>query len=304
MIDLVEATERSSRGHTLSGVLLVCSIANSLLTGIALAAGPEVVWETAGFASPESAWFDPARKIFYVSNVKGQGHVKDNNGYISKVSAEGKILKQRWVTGLDAPKGLALYDGKLYVADITELVVIDAATGKIVARHEARGSTFLNDVAARENGEIFVSDMVTNTIYVLNGDHLEVWLQDAALENPNGLLAEQNRLVVGAWGVMAEDFSTKVPGHLMAVDYDSKEITSIGDGKPVGNLDGLESDGKGGYFVTDWLKGGLLNIASDGKVSQVMDLNQGSADLEFVAAKQLLVIPMMVDGKLVAYGVE
>ncbi|ESZ20568.1 hypothetical protein X737_11995 [Mesorhizobium sp. L48C026A00] len=31
-----------------------------------------------------------------------------------------------------------------------------------------------------------------------------------------------------------------------------------------------------------------------------MDLNQGSADLEFLEEKKLAIIPMMMDGKLVA----
>ena len=48
--------------------------------------------------------------------------------------------------------------------------------------------------------------------------------------------------------------STDVPGHLKAVDYKTKAITDLGD-QPVGNLDGLESDGKGGYLATDWVEG-------------------------------------------------
>ena len=31
-----------------------------------------------------------------------------------------------------------------------------------------------------------------------------------------------------------------------------------------------------------------------------MDLNQGSADLEFMEEKKLVIVPMMMDGKLLA----
>ena len=124
--------------------------------------------------------------------------------------------------------------------------------------------------------------MMQNQIWKLEGNQFEKWLEleDPALENPNGLLAEPDRLVVGAWGKMREDFSTDVPGHLKAVDYQTKKITDIGPGDPIGNLDGVEPDGQGGYLVTDWISGGLYDVGADGKAQMLMDLNQGSADFE------------------------
>ena len=242
--------------------------------------------------------------MYYVSNVNGDPGVADGNGYIAKLSLNGEVLEQQWATGLNAPLGIALHDGKLYVADIDEVAVIDTASGKVTATHQAPGATFLNDVTAHEDGRVFISDMMQNQIWKLEGDQLELWLQDEALENPNGLLAEQDRLVVAAWGKPKEDFSTDVPGHLKAVDYASKSIESIGPGEPIGNLDGVEPDGQGGYLVTDWFSGGLYNISADGKAELLMDLNQGSADHEFVAGENLAVIPMMMDGTVTAYKVQ
>jgi len=276
----------------------------SLLSAGALAADLEVAWEATGFDGPESAVLDSAAGILYLSNVNGAPNEADGNGYISKLSTAGEVVEKDWITGLDAPKGLALHDGMLYVSDINKLVVIDTASGEIAASHEAAEAKFLNDVTAHEDGRVFVSDMVTNSIHVLENDAFEVWLQDDALENPNGLLAEGDRLLVGAWGVMAEDFSTEVPGHMMAVDYETKEITSLGGGEPVGNLDGVEADGKGGYLVTDWMSGGLYRFAADGSSELLMDLNQGSADHEVIEADGIAVIPMMMDGNVTAYKVD
>lgn len=276
----------------------------SMLSTAAFAADLEVAWETTGFDGPESAVFDAGAGVIYLSNVNGEANEADGNGYVSKLSAAGEVLEKDWVTGLDAPKGMALHEGMLYVSDINNLVIIDTATGEIVATHEAPDAKFLNDVTAHEDGRVFVSDMMTNTIHVLENDAFEVWLQDDALENPNGLLAEGNRMLVGAWGVMAEDFSTEVPGHMMAIDYGTKEITSFGNGEPVGNLDGVEADGKGGYLVTDWMSGGLLRISADGKAELLMDLNQGSADHEVIEAEGIAIVPMMLDGKVTAYKVD
>jgi hypothetical protein len=245
-----------------------------------------------------------------MASISRQGGVKKpavvhQGAYvIAKLSANGEVLDKQWVTGLNAPKGLALHDGKLYVADIDDLAVIDTASGEIAARHKAPGATFLNDVTAATDGRVFVSDMMQNQIWKLEGDQLEIWLEDAALENPNGLLAEPNRLVVGAWGKPNEDFSTDVPGHLKAVDYQTRKITSIGPGDPIGNLDGVETDGRGGYLVTDWLSGGLYDVGADGKATMLMDLNQGSADHKVVHDQNLVVIPMMMDGTVDAYKLQ
>ncbi|HEX6111208.1 MAG TPA: hypothetical protein VFZ10_02800 [Geminicoccaceae bacterium] len=287
------------------GLLTSSILAGGLLAGAgAFAAEPEQAWQATGLDGPESAVLDPDQGVLYVSNVNGEPAAADGNGYISKLSLQGEIQEKEWVSGLNAPKGLALHEGNLYVSDIDELVVIDTASGEITGRHPAQGATFLNDVTAHEDGRVFVSDMMQNQIWKLEGDQFEMWLQDEALENPNGLLAEPDRLVVGAWGKPNEDFSTDVPGHLKAVDYQSKEITSIGPGDPIGNLDGVEPNGQGGYLVTDWFSGGLYNISEDGKADMVMDLNQGSADHEFVEGENLAVIPMMMDGTVNAYKMQ
>jgi sugar lactone lactonase YvrE len=181
--------------------------------------------------------------------------------------------------------------------------VVDTASGKVVATYDAPGAKFLNDVTAADDGRVFVSDMVTDQIWMLKGDLFEMWLQSAALENPNGLLAEPDRLVVAAWGKMKPDFSTDVPGHLKAVDYQTKAITDLGD-QPIGNLDGLEPDGKGGYLATDWVKGALYRIDASGKAEMLMDLDQGSADLHYVPGEQLAIIPIMTDNAVAAYKVE
>lgn len=273
------------------------------VTTIGFAAEPEQAWLVEGLDGPESAVLDPEAGVLYVSNVNGGPTDKDGNGYIAKLSLKGEILEQQWAGGLDAPKGLALHGGRLYVSDIDRLVVIDVASGEIVATYEAPGATFLNDVTAHEDGRVFVSDMMQNQIWKLEGEQFELWLEDEKLENPNGLMAEADRLLVASWGVPNEDFSTDVPGHLKAVDYASKAIESLG-GEPVGNLDGLEPDGKGGYLVTDWFNGALYRFDSSGKAELVMDLAKGSADHEFVESEQLAVIPMMLEGTVAAYRVE
>ncbi|OED42021.1 hypothetical protein AB833_08070 [Chromatiales bacterium (ex Bugula neritina AB1)] len=218
---------------------------------------------TDGFKNPESALFDETRNIIYVSNVDGEPTNKDGAGHISLLTTGGQLHDLTWVTGLNAPKGLVQHGNLLFVSDIDQLVSIDVDSGKVAGTWDAEGAKFLNDLAVDDSGQVYVSDMLTSSIYRLSGDTLSLWLQDEALQHPNGLQVDNNRLLVAPWGKdLQDDFSTKVPGHLIAVDLASKSISTVGSGEPVGNLDGLESDGEGNWLVTDWMAGALYRIDS------------------------------------------
>jgi len=263
----------------------------------------ELVWETQGFNNPESVIYDASSDVLFVSNVNGSPVDKVGNGYISKVLLDGTMLRKQWVVGLNAPKGLAIYEGTLYVADIDTLVAIDIASGTINNSYKVEDAKFLNDVTAGEDGRIFVSDMVLNRIHCLCDDQFSIWLESPELENPNGLHPEGDHLILGAWGVMTEGFATEVPGHLKSISIKDKSITSLG-GIPIGNLDGVESDGNDGYYVTDWMTGKLYQIDKAGNATLLLELEQGMADHEVILEKNLILLPMMKNDKVLAYKIK
>jgi sugar lactone lactonase YvrE len=283
---------------------------SAFLSAIALClmsspAWSEEAWSLSGFQAPESALFDSERNVLYVSNVAGTPDGKDGVGFISKVSTDGTMQEAEWVTGLEAPKGLVMHEDSLYVSDIDRLVEINVETGEISNSWPAEGAKFLNDLAVDDAGRVFVSDMITDTIYVLENGALSVWLQDAELQHPNGLYVDGDRLLVAAWGrEIQPDFSTKTLGHLLSVDLNSKVISPLGEAQPLGNLDGLEPDGAGNWLSTDWVAGALHRIKEDGTSEQLLDLNQGSADLEFLESEKLVIIPMMMDGTVIAHRLD
>jgi hypothetical protein len=263
----------------------------------------ELVWETQGFNNPESVVYDAASDVLFVSNVNGSPVEKDSNGYISKILTDGTVIRKQWVVGLNAPKGLAIYEGTLYVADIDTLVAIDIASGTISNSYQVDDAKFLNDVAASNEGEIYVSDMVLNRIHCLCNGQFNIWLESPELENPNGLHTEGDNLILGAWGVMTEGFATEVPGHLKSISISDKSISSLG-GAPIGNLDGVESDGMGGYYVTDWMTGKLYQIDKAGNATLLLELEQGMADHEVILEKNLIILPMMNNDKVLAYKIN
>lgn len=264
------------------------------------------LWETeAVFKNPESALYDEQRGVIYVSNINGDASAKDGNGFISRLSTDGKVLDVQWVTGLNGPKGLGRVGNKLYAADIDALVEIDIKQGKISHRYEAAGAQFLNDVTTDRRGNVYVSDMVANRIYRLHGGRLKVWLESTALDNPNGLHADGARMIEGAWGVMAAGgFSTPVPGRVKVISMRDKSIRDFGGSQPVGNMDGIELLPDGQVLATDWMVGKLITVALDGTVKVLVNLHQGTADVGYMSKKKIALLPMMKDGTVIAYQLK
>ena len=271
--------------------------------GESASGGLTKLWELPGFENPESVLPSADASVLYVSNVTGAPDKKDGVGFISKMSPDGKMITLKWVEGLDAPKGMALHGGKLYVSDIDQLVEIDVAGGKVANRYPGAGAKFFNDLAVDKDGRIYVSDMAANKIWRLDGGKFEVWLDSAALKNPNGLLVQGDNLIVAAWGVMTDGFATKVPGNLLTVSLADKSVKDLGNGKPVGNLDGLEPF-HGDYLVSDWMVGKVFKITAAGDATLLAELKPGTADLGYIPATRMMFLPMMNDGKVVAYKME
>lgn len=274
----------------------------ALAASAAQAVGPTPVWTTDGFANPESVIYSSQQKVLYVSNINGEPDAKDGNGFISQLGLDGKVIKRQWLKGLNAPKGLGYYHGWLYVADIDELIEIDTGNGRIKRKLKAPGANHLNDVTVSSNGTVFVSDQVTNTIWRLQGESFTPWVVDAALENPNGLLFDKGQLLVASWGVMKPDFSTETPGYIKTVDLNTKAISARFLPVPLGNLDGLAADGKGGYVVDDFTRGNVFRIGADGQPNLWLQLTPGTADLG--TAPGLLLLAHRVDNTVSAYSLK
>ena len=275
-----------------------------ILCSSAAAAAPKLLWEAKGLAQPESVVQDPATGAIYVSNINGAIMQKDGNGFIAKLSPDGKMIERQWAKGLNAPTGLAVYDRKLYVADVDQLVEINIASGEIANRYDAKGATFLNDVAVDSEGTVYASDTPSNTIWRLKDGSFEPLLANDALNGPNGLLVQGDTLIVASLGKVPSQGQKGELGGLVTISLKDLAVKKLGDGPPIGNLDGIELLKPGAYLVTDWAAGALYRIDAKGKAERLIDLNQGSADLTYLPAKKMVLIPMMLDNSLAAYALE
>ena len=284
--------------------VLVALILSLCALSAAHAGAPKKLWELKGFDAPELVVFDPASNALYVSNIGGKIWQKDRNGFLAKVSSDGKMIERNWLTGLNSPTGLALDGGKLYVADIDQLVEIDIASKSIAKRYPAPGAKWFNDVASDGKGVVYVADSATNTIWRLKDGKFEAWLTDDALNAPNGLHVEGDTLIVAPFGAMAEAGKEARLAHLLVVSLNDKSIKQLGIGLAFGNLDGVEPIEPGVYLVTDWASGPLYRVDAQGNVVRLLDLHQGTADLTYLPETKTILIPMMLDNALVAYKLE
>ena len=96
-------------------------------------------------------------------------------------------MNAEWATGLNAPKGLRSFAGVLWTADINEVIGWDIASGDEIERITIDGAMFLNDVAAGEDGSVYVSDFMANRIYRIEDGEVSVFAEGDDLEFPNGL---------------------------------------------------------------------------------------------------------------------
>jgi DNA-binding beta-propeller fold protein YncE len=268
------------------------------------------IWDLKGdFAAPESAYYHAASNSVFVSSINGQILDKDGNGYISRLSPDGKVVSAKWVTGLNAPKGLRSVGNTLWVADIDEVVGIDIGSGKVTSRVKVDGATFLNDLATAPDGTIYTSDSSGLRIYAVKDGKSSVFVEGAdVVEQPNGLLVDGSRLILGSIGPAPQPGAAPggrgrgpaASGHLFAFDLKTKQRSPLTN-EAVGGIDGIEPDGSGGVIVTDVLGQRLLHVAKSGQVRVLAKFSAGGADFGYVGAKRIAIVPFLFENRVAAY---
>lgn len=279
--------------------LALALLAGLLTTG--LPAGAHTGGHVTGFENPESAVWDGATGSFYVSNI-GPGPInplgREPDGYLSQVSGEGRLWEAKWVTGLRSPKGIHRRGDDLLVADVGQLVVIDVAARQIreTIDLDGLGAKFPNDVTVDDGtGDAYISDTDRNTIYRLPGgsSQPQVWLESEALENPNGLFLDGDKLMVAGSGVDPDGDgpAAREPGRILVVDLATKAVAPLGNMAPFGNLDGIEK------LDSDWIvtgSGHVWRVTPDGRPTDLGQVDN-AADLGLRRGDRVAAVPTLSD---------
>ncbi|HET7411314.1 MAG TPA: hypothetical protein VFJ18_01525, partial [Pararhizobium sp.] len=245
---------------------------------------------------PECIRYDAAHKRYLISNINGGSRQLDNNGFITAVSAKGGSKK--WIVAgqngakLNAPKGIEVQGGKLYVADIHHLRIFSLDNGKPLASIKVDGATMLNDLAVAKDGTVYVTDTGSSNkpgaIYKVTSNHkVSAIAKGPKLKGPDGIT-----------------FDAK--GHLVVVSFRGKKVLTMTTGGKilktkalmVGKLDGVMALKDGTIFVSSWKGRLVVEISPKGEVTTVLTNVPQPACFMVDEAHHALLVPQVRASKI------
>jgi DNA-binding beta-propeller fold protein YncE len=250
------------------------------------------LWETDTLLKvPESVLYDPANGVLYAANIDGTDPWgKDGKGSIGKIGLDGKIIAVDWVSGLNAPKGMGAHNGKLYVADLSDVVVIDIKKGIIEKRIPVAGASGLNDISVDKDGVVYVSDSKANKIYRIENGIQSLYVDN--MKGANGVLMRE------------KDFYYLDAGGVYKLNND-KTSTKIADGME-GGTDGIENITGNDFLVSCW-QGAIWYVHADGTKELLLDTKaekKNTADIGFDPKTKTVYVPTFWKNSVVAYKVS
>ncbi|HJU65291.1 MAG TPA: SMP-30/gluconolactonase/LRE family protein [Gemmatimonadaceae bacterium] len=270
-------------------------------TAAAAAASATRVTTIQGFSTPESVMYDSTTDMLFVSNINGSPSDRDNNGFISRVRADGTIDSLRFVAGgrsgvtLSAPKGMALAGDTLWVTDIDAIRAFNRTTGAPITsvNLRPRGAVFLNDMALGPDSAIYITDtgirftasgaepVQPGRIFRVARDRsVTIAAQGDTLGGPNGIAWDRtnNRFVLG--GFSTTDIFTWAPGEARP--------TKVATGP--GGYDGLAVLNDGRVLISSW-SDSTVSVVTGQSVARLVSGVDGPADFGIDTRRQRIAIP-------------
>ena len=253
--------------------------------------------------------YDEANDRYLVSNINGKPDEADNNGYITELSPDGKVVKAKFIAGgvdkvkLDAPKGTGIAGGVLYVSDIGVVRKFDLKTGAPKGEIPIPGATFLNDIAVAKDGRVFVSDSGiksgasgfdptgTDAVYVIDKGKLKTVAKSKDLGGPNGLLAVDKGVLVVTFG----------SNELYRLDEKGvkQDVTKL----PSGGLDGITQVGDK-LLISSWQGSSVYRGTLGGASRSLLPELKGAADITYDAKHKRVLVPRFLDNAVEAYELK
>jgi len=247
------------------------------------------LWELSHKLSyPETVIYDKGRDILYVSNL-----YSDGSQFLSRVKLSGEIDKLEWITGLVQPTGMAIHRDKLFVVERANVVEIDIPSGQIVRKHPAPSPGFMNDIAVDGEGNVYISDGQKGHILKFSSGQFSIWKSGPEFTQINGLHCTNGKLYAG----ISSDSSLK------SIDLKSGEIRTAAKLDRGSVIDGIESDENGNILVSDF-NGKVFMVNPEGRITLLLDSSAPKrycANFAYVPGKRLLIIPSLVDNRVVAF---
>lgn len=219
------------------------------MTRLSLLLASALVLGNASAQSPtniEAAEWNPLTGEWLVSNGSSLLSTADGSSWAYFGDAQGS-------------HGMEVIDGQLFTASGSTIRAYDATTAEFLGSTNIAGATFLNGMGSR-TGFIYVSDFsggLIHTVDISDPANMAVSTLVASTPcTPNGVTWDEtgNRLLFVCWGGSAD---------IHAVDVENGNVTTVVDNTGLGNLDGIDGDGNGAFYVSSWSPARITRYTED-----------------------------------------
>ena len=273
-----------------------CSVdSNDSLDNSSLNQAPsslEKIWESDTLLKGnESVIYDELTDAIYVSCMgEMPDDALDGDGFIAKLNMDGSIDELQWVSGLNCPKGMAVYKNKLFVTDIGKLITIDLLKGEIINSETIKGGEFLNDLDVDSDGSLFLTETRKNHILKHTNGKTELYYSTAEIGGLNGVHIHDERILfTGSKGT----------------NFLSNDLIVTPASTSIEGPDGIETY-KNGYFGSSW-KGKIYYFTENGDTKKMVDTWEQElycADIDVIEDKNLLISPTLFNNKVIGYRIK
>ncbi len=261
-----------------------------------------------GFDLPETIVYDDQSNAYLVSNMAGHPTKRNNSGFISRITAEGFEVDRRAIVGtqdcpLHAPKGMAIVDEVLYVADVDAICLYDLAENEWIERKVIENAIALNDIAVNQEGEVCLSDpkllfddemesrqVDSSTLFLLNTKSNELrTIPYPDKEQPNRLETWGNDFLV----------APLIGEHVMRLDSQAGQLTDW-TGAPA-KLDGIERQNENSILVSSLADRCVYKLQPGEEPQNLLDDLSLPGNFCFDRTHRRLIIPLIGDGEILIF---
>lgn len=269
-----------------------------------------VLIQNVGLQTPESVLYDATGDVYLVANINGNPADRDGNGFISRISPNGRTVTLKWIDGtksgvtLNAPKGMAIARGTLYVADITAVRMFDRRTGRFKGSIDIPGATFVNDLAAGPDGSVYVTDSGmkpdfspsgTDAVYrIMLDGKIDTVAKRTQLKHPNGVTVRPD----GKLAIVNFD----KPGLVVILGLNGQVLSTWT--MPAGQLDGVEALPDGSLLVSSWESSTVYRVTSNGTATAVVENAPSPADFGYDRKRNRILIPLFTKNQVAIHSLK
>lgn len=208
----------------------------------------------------EAAEYDPSQNRWFISN---------NNSILE--TSDGGSTYAYFGNGV-ASHGMEVVDGHLFAIGNNVIRAYELESAQLVGTLSIPGAGFLNGMGSR-SGELVISDFNSGRLHRIDisdpANMASEVLVAATGTTPNGVVIDDanNRAIVVNWGNNAP---------ILDVDLATGEFSMAVQNTGLGNLDGIDMDAQGQFYVSSWSPARITRYSSDFSLSETVVQGAGS----------------------------